>query len=123
MVDPIELREADIATYTVKRGDTAPVVADTLLDSSGNAVNLTGSTVKFHMSTWDLQTVVINGNATGPNGGSPDNTGQVQYQWQSADTTTAGVYRGEWQVTFAGGGVETWPDAGYAVVSIPSDLV
>lgn len=112
-----------IATYVIKKGDTAPAVADTLLDSNGNAVNLTSATVKFHMSTWNLQTVVIsNGSVTGPNGGSLDSTGEVQYVWQSADTLTAGVYRAEWQVTFAGGAIETWPDDGYAVVNITADL-
>jgi hypothetical protein len=75
------------------------------------------------MTTWDQQTVLINGSATGPAGGSLDASGQVQYQWQTGDTTNAGVYRAEWQVTFATGKIETWPDNGWAVVSIPSDLI
>jgi hypothetical protein len=111
-----------MATYTVKKGDTAPSVSDVLLDASGNAVNLTGATVKFHMSSWDMTTVLINGSATGPNGGALDATGQVQYQWQAADVAAAGVYRAEWEVTFAAGAVETWPDDSYATVDIPVDL-
>jgi hypothetical protein len=109
-------------TYTVKRGDTAPVVTDTLLDGNGAAVSLTGAAVKFHMSTWDRVTVVTNASATGPNGGALDITGRVQYAWASGDVAAAGVYKAEWEVTFAGGKIETWPGDSYAVVNIPSDL-
>lgn len=110
-------------TYTVKRGDTAPVVTDTLEDSTGAAVNLTGATVKFHMATWDLATVVIAaGTVTAIGGGALDASGGVQYQWQAGDTLLRGVYKAEWQVTFAGGAVETWPNDGYAVVDIPGDV-
>lgn len=112
-----------MATYTIKASDTAPVVTDTLQDSSGNAVNLGGASVSFHMTSWDMQTVIVNRAGTGPNGGALDSTGKVEYHWQAADTVNAGVYRGEWQVTFANGAIETWPDDGYAVVNIPDDLV
>lgn len=111
-----------MATYTVKRGDTVPVVTDTLLDSTGAAVNLTGATVKFHMTTWDRSAVVANAAATGPNGGALDATGQVQYAWASGDVAAAGVYKAEWEVTFVGGKVESWPNDGYAVVSVTGDL-
>jgi hypothetical protein len=111
-----------MATYVVKKGDTAPVVSDTLEDSTGAVVNLTGATVKFHMATWDRQTVLVNGTAVGPSGGAFDTTGYVQYQWQAGDVATAGTYRGEWEVTFAGGVKETWPNDGWAVVYIPADL-
>jgi hypothetical protein len=109
-------------TYTVKRGDTAPVVTDTLEDAAFAPVNLTGASVKFHMTTWDRSTVVVNASATGPNGGALDSTGQVQYAWASGDVAAAGVYKAEWEVTFAGGKIETWPNEGYATVNIPADL-
>jgi hypothetical protein len=111
-----------MATYVVKKGDTAPVVSDTLEDSTGAAVNLTGATVHWHMTSWDRQTVVVNGTAAGPGGGAFDATGYVQYTWQAADTAAAGTYRGEWEVTFAGGAKETWPNDGWAIVYIPQDL-
>lgn len=98
-------------------------MTDTLLDSNGNAVNLTGSAVKFHMTSWDRSTVIVNASATGPAGGALDTTGQVQYQWLTADTLIAGVYRAEWQVTFASGLIETFPDDSFAIVNMPSDLV
>jgi hypothetical protein len=109
-------------TYYVKRGDTSPAVTDTLEDSSGTAVNLTSATVKFAMTTF-TGTVIVNGTATGPNGGALDNTGQVQYQWVSADTASAGQYWAEWQVTFSNGQIETWPNNDQAIVNITPDLI
>lgn len=111
-----------MATYTVKQHDLSPVVTDTLEDNTGAAVNLTGAAVKFHMTDWTRATVIVNASATGPAGGALDSTGQVQYQWQAADVANAGVYLAEWQVTFAGGGIETWPNDGPAIVSIEADL-
>ncbi len=109
-------------TYTVKKRDTAPVVTDTLEDEDGVAVNLTGASVVFHMTDWSRSTVVINGAATGANGGALGSSGVVEYAWQSADVATAGLYRAEWQVTFGNGKVETWPNDRDAVVNIPEDL-
>lgn len=112
-----------MATYVVKKRDTAPVVSDTLLDGDGVAVNLSGATVAFHMTDWTRSTVVIaSGSATGPSGGALDSSGVVEYAWQTNDVAAAGIYRAEWQVTFAGGKVETWPNDGMAVVEIVEDL-
>ena len=112
----------DIATYTLKRGDTAPVIQDTLLDANGNAVNLTGSTIRFHMANWERTTVIVNGVVTGWGGAALGSSGQVEYAPMSADVATAGVFKAEWEVTFSGGKIETWPDEGHAVVNIEVDL-
>jgi hypothetical protein len=111
-----------MATWTVKRRDTGPVLADTLLNSAGVAANLTGAAAKLHVATWDLTTVVVNASITGPNGGPLDTTGQFEYHWTALDTATSGVLKGEVEVTYANGTVETFPNDGYAVVSIEADL-
>jgi len=107
--------------YYIARNDTAPAVTDTLEDKSGNPVNLTGAAVRFHMSD-RLGNVIVSAAATGPGGGALDATGQVQYQWLAADTAVAGDYFAEWQVSFSGGAVETWPDSDKAIVRIVPDL-
>ena len=33
--------------------------------------------------------------------------GTVKYEWQAADTDTAGEFDGEFEVTFGGGGIQT----------------
>jgi hypothetical protein len=109
------------ATYFIKQHDTAPPVTDTLEDSAGNPANLSGATVRFHMTDRGGGSVV-NAAATGPNGGALDATGQVQYQWVAGDTATAGQFLAEWQVTFQGGAIETWPDNDQALVVITPDL-
>ena len=108
--------------YFVSRNDTAPAVVDTLQDYLGVAVNLTGATVRFHM-TDRYGATKVNALATGPSGGALDTTGQVQYQWVAADTDTAGEYLAEWQVTFQNGKVETWPDNDHATVFVTADLI
>jgi hypothetical protein len=109
-----------MTTYYVKQGDTAPVAAATLLDPSGAAVSLSGAAVVFHMVD-QARAVVVNAAAII----DPDqvgNKGKVTYQWILADTDTAGIFLAEWQVTFAGGAVQTFPNLGYDTVQIDAQL-
>jgi hypothetical protein len=109
-------------TWTIKRRDTAPVITDILRDGAGNPANLTGASGKFHMATWDLSTVLINSAITGPNAGALDTTGAFEYHPTAPNTLTAGVFRGEVEITYADGSIETWPNEGWAVVVIEADL-
>jgi len=112
-----------MATYTVKRRDTAPVIQDVLLDKDGSPVNATGATIRFHMASWDLTTVVVAAGAvTGWNGAALGAAGQFEYAWASGDVVAAGVYKAELEVTYANGKIETFPNEGFAVVNIPADL-
>jgi hypothetical protein len=97
-----------LATFYFGQSDTSPVLQDTLLDSSGAAVDLTGATVKFTM-TDRFGVVVINAAAATIVG--PPTGGVVSYTWQTADLANPGFYRGKWTVTFSGGGVESFPNA------------
>lgn len=45
----------------------------------------------------------------------------VSYQWQAGDTDVAGVYRQEWEVTYAAGAVETFPTEPNTII-IRADL-
>ncbi len=96
------------ATFNIKVGDTKPVLQATLKDGAGNAVNLTGTTVKFSMrdvqSTTikrDKGTVVLTDAANGI----------VTYSWVTADTDTVGTYLGEFEVTDGSSDVETYPNS------------
>ena len=46
----------------------------------------------------------------------------MQYIWDAADTATVGSYQAEFEVTFAGGAVETFPNNGYIRVEITDDI-
>jgi BppU N-terminal domain len=103
----------------LRQGDTTPALQQTILDASGNVVNLTGATVTFVMRALTSTTPVVNTNATILNAAN----GTVQYSWAAADTATAGLYMGEFHVTLSGGGTYTYPNDGYLDIWIEDNLI
>jgi len=97
--------------FTIKRGDTSPSIAFDLM-SGGAAVDLTGAAVKFIMAN------KINAAATIEDAVA----GTVRYDWQAGDTAVTGAFKAEFEVTFPGGLVETFPNAEYILVEILADL-
>lgn len=103
-----------MADYFVKQGDTAPAIDAYLKAPGGAAQDLTGASVKFIMRRADGRRAQLGGSASVVSAGA----GQVRYSWAAADTAEAGTYLAEWQVTFAGGAIETFPNAGSLVISV-----
>jgi hypothetical protein len=91
--------------FFLKQGDTAPALQATLKDGAQNAVDVTGATVVFSMETAGVVKVseaqVTITTAT---------DGVVTYSWSAQDTDTPGNYTGEFEVTFGGGAVQTFPN-------------
>ena len=106
-------------TVYMKQNDTAPDLQVEILDGDDNAVDVTGATVVFNMAGGGVPKVA-GGSVTLVTAAS----GVVKYVWQSGDTDTPGVYEGEFQVTFVGGKVETYPnsDAGRLTIIIAKEL-
>jgi hypothetical protein len=77
----------------------------TLTDADGTAVNLTGATIKFKMAEKDAATLKVDGNCT-----ILDAVGGIcYYTLVSADTDTAGLYKGEIEATWTSPAkVQTW---------------
>ena len=105
-------------TFYVKQNDTSPAMQATLQDADGNAVDLTGATVRFHMRAIGGTTVVVDAAATVVTAAS----GIVKYEWDAADTDTIGSYQAEFEVTYADSSVETFPNDGYIRVEIIDDI-
>lgn len=113
-----------MADFNIKRGDTSPAIESELQDTDGNAVNLTGATVRFLMKErgGDL---TVDGEA---DLAADPTTGVVSYSWVAAvgetpgDTDVAGEYDAEWEVTFSDGTVQTFPNSTYLSVSVKKDL-
>ena len=104
-------------SFFIKQNDTSPALLATLKDFSGDAINLTGASVLFHMK--DLSgTVKISQAMTITNA----TLGLVRYDWQVGDTDTVGTYYVEFQVTYSDGSVETFPNNGNKVVSVVKEL-
>jgi hypothetical protein len=100
----------------LKRNDTAPAFEVTLT-ADDMAVDLTSSSVRFHMMN-SAGDVVIDAAATLVTPAS----GIVKYVWQTGDTDTAGRYKAEWEVTFTDSTIRTFPTPGYDKVRILGDI-
>ncbi|NWJ46470.1 MAG: hypothetical protein HXX08_11375 [Chloroflexi bacterium] len=101
-----------MSDFTIRKGDTLPILQATLTTASGTAVDLTNATsVSLNMrlagtTTWLTNAATIVAPAT---------NGVVQAQLTSANTATAGLYLAKWVVTFAGGNTETFPRRYFAI--------
>lgn len=104
----------------MKQHDTAPSIQFAFTDLSGNVPpgSLTSATVKFFMKLPAGGALKVNGTATIVNPA----TWQFAYQWVTGDTDTAGDYNGEFEVTYADGTKQTFPDPGYLDILITADL-
>lgn len=91
--------------FTIKQSDTSPSLQATLQDADGNAININGASIRFHMKAVG-GAVVIDQPMTIVNAAG----GIVKYDWQSGDTDTAGTYYAEFEVTYSDLSVETFPN-------------
>lgn len=105
-------------SFQIKRGDTLPALECIIQAPTGTALSLAGATVKFLMKARtggalkvDRAAVIVDPTA-----------GHVKHDWQAADTDTAGGYFGEFEVTWSGGGKQTYPRADYLRIEITNDL-
>ena len=105
-----------MSTFYLKSNDTSPSITATLRDAEGTLIDLTGASVNFHMYDAD-GTVKVDAAAV-----VADNDGVVRYDWIAADTDTVGVFYAEFEVTYADGTVETFPNTTNIKVKIRDDL-
>ena len=103
--------------FTIKQNDTAPSLEAVLKDSAGSAINLIGATVNFHMK--DLNGTLMVDAATTV---TDAEGGTVQYDWEAADTTTAGTFYAEFEVEYLDGTIETFPNNGNVAIKIIKEL-
>jgi hypothetical protein len=109
--------------FYLKAGDGASAISAVLTDDDGTAVSISGATVRFHMAPISGATApLIDAAATNLQSGTTANIGQVEYDWAAGDTDTAGLYLAEWEVVFASGATQTYPNSGYALVQISDGL-
>lgn len=114
----------------LKRNDTGPDLEATLLNeaSGGNitvgtattgstARDLTGDTVTLNVADSD-GTLLLDGAAVTIEDAT---NGKVSYDWQAADTSTAGTFEAEFVVD-DGTDTITYPNTGNFTISITEDL-
>ena len=102
----------------LKSNDTSPAITYQLKDGTGAVVVLTGASVKFMMWAPGAASAKVNAAATITDAA----LGKVSYTPTAPNTDTPGDYIAEWQVTFAGGAIETFPNGDYLKVRVLTDL-
>ena len=107
-----------IADFYLKQGDTTSVLNRTLRDADGNVVDVTGATIVFSMMN-SAGTVKVNLQSASIVTAAQ---GAVRYTWASADVDTVGTYRGEFKVTYSGGGIQRFPNDSYIVIEITDNV-
>ena len=116
-----------MADFYLAQGDTSSALTETLKDATGAAVNIQGAAVHFDATP-------IHGGAKAENAtavnlqtgdGSDGSKGKVAYGQGGSPWTTlpaaAGDYLGQFVVTFAGGAVQSYPNAGYILITVTPD--
>ena len=106
-------------TFYIKQNDTASFLTRDLKDAFGAPVNVTAAAVVFSMRVKPAGTVKVDEQeCTIVTAG----IGRVRYEWTAANTNTADEYEGEFQVTYANGKIQTFPNDGYIPIVITDDI-
>lgn len=108
-----------MSDYYIRKGDTAGILADVLKDDEGQPVDIAGATIELTVTPIGGGTPIVSGGASNDQvgDGADGSKGAVHYEWASPQTDEAGDFLGEWKVTI-GGEVQTYPNAGYILISI-----
>jgi hypothetical protein len=112
------------ADFNLRQGDTSSLLARTLRDELADPVDLEGASVRFHMTSIAGGEPKVDEAAANEQvgNGSDGSKGKVEYAWQADDTDTPGLFLGEFQVTFANGKVQTFPNNRYLLIRITAQL-
>jgi hypothetical protein len=106
-------------TFYIKQNDTASFLTRDLKDAFGSPVNVTGATVVFSMREKPAGTVKVDAQAAVVVAAG---TGRVRYEWTAANTNTANEYEGEFQVTYADGKIQSFPNYGHIPIIVTDDV-
>lgn len=104
-----------VPDFTVGQGDRASALTDQLLDANGVGVNITGAAVTLRLVPLEGGTAIVNDL---PAQITDAASGQVRRDWLAGETDRAGLYLGNWRVTFTGGVQQRFPNDGYFLLHV-----
>ena len=105
--------------FHLKRGNTSPSLRAILRDGAGAAVPLAGTTILFSMASQKGVPVITRRAAARDDA---VDVGAVVVHWLGSDTNIVGVFNAEFEVTYADGRIETFPNDGYLMVKVSGRL-
>ena len=105
-----------MADVTYKRGDNAPPITATLSDLDGPIDLSSADAVRLRMKS---DTAIVE---AGPVEITDAANGEIKYEWEADDLMFAGSYRGEWEITWSDGTIQTVPNDTYFAVDVLEDL-
>ncbi len=110
--------------FSIGVGDTQSSIFATLENSGGTPVDIQGATVLFKMAPIGGGSITTSGTATNAQVGAgtlDGSRGDVVFAWP-APVGTAGFYNGLWQVIYAAGGTQTFPNSGKLLIQVSEGL-
>lgn len=115
--------------FVLRQGDTASPIESILLDDQGAPIDLVaGVEVAFALAPAGGGELVVDyaaADVVDPGAAVGDaNRGRVRYgtPWLPDEVDTAGLFLGEWRVTWPNDEQQTFPNDGYLVVAITADV-
>ena len=114
------------AKYPIKRGDAGKKLRMKLSDPNGEAINFAGASVVLcYQREYDDKTLGPEVRRSATLTVIDGYSARAEYQFIAGDTATAGRFRAEWEVTYAGGaGPETFPTGNpkYFYIEVQEDV-
>ena len=104
-------------TFYIKQNDTAPIIQGAAKTRAGEAIDVTGATVRFHMNVQGGANKVDGAGAVVNGAG-----GVMKYEWAPGDTDTIGTFDAEFEVTYSDGKIESFPNDGHITIVVTDDL-
>jgi hypothetical protein len=105
--------------FYIKKGDILPIITVEIRDINGLPVDLTDTTVEFHYRLMVKGSAVVIRTADVTDAVN----GLVQYVWTTGDSSAAGVFKGEFIVTFAAtGGQMSFPQDSFLIFEVEEDV-
>ena len=101
--------------HVMKQGDTEPKLEVELTDRDGAPADLSGATCRLVITGPDGAVVVDKPVVATEN--------VIEYAWVVGETGQLGIHKGEVEVTYSGGAIQTFPNGPeYFFVLISEDL-
>lgn len=100
--------------FSIKRGDTSPTLVYTLFPS----VSLVGASAVFNMRQVGGSTTIARASASIDDASA----GIISFDFTGEQTSVAGTYHAEFEITFSDGSIETYPNNDYITINITPDI-